>query len=276
MQNWTFLKSRHFLDNLDQPTATCLCQPLYSSAKKSWHYLNYESADEIDKNLADSMVETVNNQWFRELASDYWRITMQDNQRNYSEMPDWWLDREVFNHANDEPCSCAFDYIDSRFEDPVFKMNLTMTQILRGRPSYCTDKMTDIECYYYLRRSDSFDLSIESYAKDGCIPCYSIGPNLWPLSEDKLIKTLTRSRGDMNLPAYMSYCTPKQGYHKSRQFEIYRCQQAEGVAGIMAFTEANGDTDYECGFRGSTNTLSIMSFVNASRRVHMNPIILVS
>ena len=101
--------------------------------------------------------------------------------------------------------------------------------------------MEDLECYYYSRQYDPFDLSIENVAKDGCTECYGIGQELWPLSKDQLIDTLTRSMGDNE------DCTPKQGYHKSKQNEIYRCEEGDHLNGIIAFTEANGETDYECG-----------------------------
>ena len=48
-------------------------------------------------------------------------------------------------------------------------------------------------------------------------------------------------------------CTPKQGYHKSKRNEIYRCEEGDHLNGINAFTEANGETDYECGFYEYTN-----------------------
>ena len=122
--------------------------------------------------------------------------------------------------------------------------------------------MQDFECYYYLRANDNFDVSIENVAKDGCSYCYGVGQELWPLSEDQLIDTLTRSMGDSE------DCTPKQGYHKSIQNEIYRCEEGDHSNGIMAFTEANGQTDYQCGLYYSPNYIEVVG--------DNDPIILVS
>ena len=186
----------------------------------------------------------MNNQWFQNLVPQY--SDLGHLSLNYADMPNWWLESDVFDYAHDEPCSCAAEYIDSKIETPQFKVNMTMSKRLRGHYGPCTDEldefqMTDTECYYYLRKYDAFDLSIENNAKDGCTECYAVGPNLWPLTEDQLIDTLTRSQGDNK------DCIPKQGFHKSHWNEIYRCEEAESLNGIMAFTEANGDTDYECG-----------------------------
>ena len=46
----------------------------------------------------------------------------------------------------------------------------------------------------------------------------------------------------------MEDCEPRTGYHRSRKNEIYRCETESELNGVLAFTEASGDTDYSCGF----------------------------
>ena len=136
------------------------------------------------------------------------------------------------------------------------------------------DNMDDEEkalCEFKLSEFDFYDLSIENVAKDGCTVCYGVGPELWPLSKNQLKDTLTRSMGNNE------DCTPKQGYHKSRRNEIYRCEEGDHLNGIIAYTEANGVTGYECGFfawrgRYTANAYDIMgAFVD-----NMDPVTLVS
>ena len=166
----------------------------------------------------------------------------------------------VFSYAFNGACSCATEFIDSTIDTADFKRNMTIEYNLAGLSGPCTDEMQDFECYYRLRKNDNFDLSIENVAKDGCSYCYGVGQELWPLSEDQLIDTLTRSWGDNE------DCTPKQGYHKSNKYEIYRCEEGDQSNGIMAFTEANGQTDYQCG----------LNLNYSPRRIEDVPIILVS
>ena len=200
--------------------------------------MNLENEIEIDEG-----VEIKNDQWFRQLIPRYL-----DSYSNFDYSVAWFMNGNkyrggrVFDFANNYACSCATGYIDSKFDTPDFKRNMTIQNNLQGRSGPCTDEMRDFECYFHLRQYDNFDLSIENVAKDGCTHCYGIGQELWPLTEDQLINTLTRSMGDNE------DCTPKQGYHKSKKNEIYRCEEGDHLNGIIAFTEANGETDYECGF----------------------------
>ena len=46
----------------------------------------------------------------------------------------------------------------------------------------------------------------------------------------------------------MEDCEPKTGYHRSLRNEIFRCETGSESNGVLAYTEANGDTDYSCGF----------------------------
>ena len=198
--------------------------------------MNLENAIEIDEDV----VEIKNETWFRSLIPRY-------DYLNVPYLVEWFLNGNkytggaVFHFANNNDCSCANYYIDSTIETPEFKRNLTIQNNLQGWSGPCTEEMEDFECYYNLRANDNFDLSIENAEKDGCTTCYGIGHELWPLTEDQLIDTLTRSMGDNE------DCTPKQGYYKSKQNEIYRCEEGDHLNGIIAFTEANGETDYECG-----------------------------
>ena len=194
--------------------------------------MNLENEIEIDEG-----VEIKNDQWFRQLMPTYDRIPRFDSNFDYSV-----FDYSMFEYANNNACSCAAGYTDSKIDNPDFKRNMTIHINLQGFSSPCTNDMRDFECYFYLRQWDDFDLSIENIAKDGCTTCYGIGHDLWRLTEDELINTLTRSMGDNE------DCTPKQGYHKSKRNEIYRCEEGDHLNGIIAFTEANGETDYECGF----------------------------
>ena len=241
------MKSRHFLDNVNQPTAACVCQSEYSTPQKYWHFIR--SKDEVDKN----MVEVVDDLWFRDQMPEYVGVNFGDFSytderftRNDSFLHGGRIWDHAFSFAHNEPCSCAFDYIDSTIETPEFKRNLTYNNDLRDSSKYgpCTDAMEDYECYFEMRKWDDFDLLIENVSKDGCIKCYSIGPNLWPNSENQLIDMLTRSMGDKE------DCSPKQGYHKSTYNEVYRCETAD-INGVLAFTEADGGTDYVCGFPGT-------------------------
>ena len=223
--------------------------------------MNLENEIEIDEDLVDIK----NDSWFRELMPryDYYNSGPYVDYSN-----EWFLNGNkyrggvVFDVANNNACSCAIGYIDSTIDTAEFKRNLTIQNNLRGWFDPCTDEMQDFECYYYLRANDNFDLSIENVAKDGCSYCYGVGQELWPLSEDQLIDTLTRSMGDSE------DCTPKQGYHKSIQNEIYRCEEGDHSNGIMAFTEANGQTDYQCGLYYSPNYIEVVG--------DNDPIILVS
>ena len=234
--NFQFKRSRHYIDNIDQPTAACLCKSEYRTPRKWWSYIN--SDIEVDKD----MVEVKNDQWFRELMPEYVELANLDYSADWFTKQNKYTGGSVFYFANSEACSCAQGLIDSTIETSEFKRNMTVQQNLHGWSGPCSDKMEDFECYYHLRQYDNFDLSIENVAKDACTECYGIGPDLWPLSENQLIDTLTRSIGDNE------DCTPKKGYHRSKRNEIYRCQEADHSNGIMAFTEANGQTDYECGF----------------------------
>ena len=46
----------------------------------------------------------------------------------------------------------------------------------------------------------------------------------------------------------MEDCEPKTGYHRSLKNEIFRCETGSESNGVLAYTEASGDTDYSCGF----------------------------
>ena len=200
--------------------------------------MNLKNEIEIDEG-----VEIKNDQWFRQLMPRYLGYTKVDYTEAWFLNGDKYRGGSVFDFANNHACSCAYGYTDSKFDTHDFKRNMTMQNILQGQSSPCTDEMRDFECYFRLRQYDAFDLSVENVAKDGCTACYGIGQDLWPLTEDELIDTLTRSMGDNE------DCTPKQGYHKSnKRNEIYRCEEGDNLNGIIAFTEANGETDYECGF----------------------------
>ena len=197
------------------------------------------------------MVEVVDDLWFREQMPVYlagikirdFSYTDERFTKNDSYMSSNM--NNVFSYAHNEPCSCASGYIDSIIETPEFKRNLTYNRDLRDilKLGPCTDAMEDYECYFEMRKWDDFDLLIENVSKDGCIKCYSFGPNLWPSSENQLIDMLTRSMGDNE------DCSPKQGYHKSTYNEVYRCETAD-INGVLAFTEADGGTDYVCGIPG--------------------------
>ena len=160
---------------------------------------------------------------------------------------------EAFNHAHNEVCKCALGFIDSEFETAEFKKNFTIEEKLNDN-NLCADNVNDFECYYKIREFDAFDLTIENVAKDGCTVCYGVGPNLWPLTENQLINTLTRSIGDVE------DCTPKQGYHKSRVGEIFRCERGDYLTGVIAFTDANWSIggSFPCGIFGGGDAFNQM------------------
>ena len=159
---------------------------------------------------------------------------------------------EIFDYAHNKTCSCSRGWTDSTIETQDFQikrkieLNLTDQSWPWINGLGCNDEMEESECYFYLRQYDAFDLSIENVAKDGCIVCYGVGPDLWPIHQDQLMKRLTRSDGDKLI--HYEDCSPKSGYHKSRLNEVYRCEGGDDKVGVMAFTEANGGTDYECGY----------------------------
>ena len=107
---------------------------------------------------------------------------------------------EKFYSANNADCSCSNEFPDSEIGDKAFQTDLSIIKWLPNSEQpplkYCQDNMDDAECYYYFRQHDSFDLSIENAAKDGCTVCYGVGPHLWQIPKDELIKTLTRSNGE--------------------------------------------------------------------------------
>ena len=235
-----FLKSRHYKDNIDQPTATCICQAEYSTPSKRWEVIHNEK--EIDEDL----IEVNSDIWYRPIVPQYGSA---GESFDYSdERFKTGQNEYIFNYAHsNNVCSCASSYKDFTFgtaEYEMFFKNKSLEYTIGNYGSFgCwKDNMEDFECYYYTRDFDNFDLWIESAKKDGCVQCYGVGSNLWPLPEHELINTLTRFEGDND------YCTPKHGYHKSRKNEIYRCEEGNGATGVIAFTEANGNTDYECGY----------------------------
>ena len=155
----------------------------------------------------------------------------------------------IFDYAHNNKCSCATGWVDSTIGSQDFKMKLTIESSLTDQSGLCNDDMEDAECYYQIRQHDPFDLSIENVAKDACVVCYGVGPQLWPIPEDQLMNAITRSEGDKLI--HYDDCSPKSGYHKSRRNEVYRCEGGDDEVGVMAFTESNGNTDYDCGFDGS-------------------------
>ena len=108
--------------------------------------------------------------------------------------------RDKFNSANNAGCSCSHEFPDSEIGNKAFQTDLSVTRKVPNAQQYmlkyCQDNMDDTECYYYFRQHDRFDLSIENVAKDGCTVCYGVGPHLWQIPEDELLKTLTRSNGE--------------------------------------------------------------------------------
>ena len=102
--------------------------------------------------------------------------------------------RTVFDSANNAGCSCSIEMPDSEIGNQAFQTDLTITKPFTGLIQYCQDNMDDAECYYYFRQHDSFDLSIENAAKDGCTVCYGVGPHLWQIPKDELLKTLRIAR----------------------------------------------------------------------------------
>ena len=131
---------------------------------------------------------------------------------------------------------------DSQIANYVCQTDLAVIEDETSPYGHCQNNTKDLERYYNSRRNDYFDLSIENAARNGCTVCYGVGKHLWPLAENELLKTLTRSDSDEE------DCEPKPGYHKSKLFEIYRCEEGDDVTGVMAYTEANGETDYKCGY----------------------------
>ena len=150
----------------------------------------------------------------------------------------------VFDYANNEPCGCSTSRNDSIFVDPDFKSIISIETNITGKSRFdhCNENMEDFECYYQTHRYDPLDLSIQNSAQNGCMTCYSIGPNLWPVSKDNLLNLLIESEENKE------DCTPKKGYHKSHRKEIFRCKPGSDLNGVISFTEAGGDTDYQCGF----------------------------
>ena len=132
---------------------------------------------------------------------------------------------------------------------------------LRTNEESCSLEMEDHECLYELRKMEAYDLAIENVAQNGCTICYSVNKgfgffkgvkittslikpfeDLWLVPMDQLLEQITRSDGSME------DCEPKAGYHRSLENEIFRCETGSNPKGVLAFTEANGDTDYSCGF----------------------------
>ena len=56
---------------------------------------------------------------------------------------------------------------------------------------------------------------------------------------------LTRSQGSDE------DCEPIEGYFKSKRDEIYRCESGNDENGVMAFTEATYDNEFDCGLDDS-------------------------
>ena len=157
-----------------------------------------------------------------------------------------------------------------------FKIKRKLEFNLTGQSWPCTDDMDEIECYYKLREYDTVDLVIENVAKDGCIVCYGVGSNLWPIPKDQLMSTLTRSEGDKLI--HYDDCSPKTGYHKSYRNEIYRCEGGDDKVGVMAYTEANGYYRYKCGFPDADSWIAgkYLMFNDNNNQVHQYPIFTVS
>ena len=107
--------------------------------------------------------------------------------------------RDMFSSANNAGCSCSHEFPDSEIGKQAFQTDLSVTRKVPNAQKlmlkYCQDNMNDTECYYYFRQHDRFDLSIENVAKDGCTVCYGVGPHLWQIPKDELLKTLTRADG---------------------------------------------------------------------------------
>ena len=237
--------SRNYLDNLDQPTAACVCQSKYKTPKIEWKLIQ----DEGPFNES-SITELENGKPFKELFPWYTEI-----QSTYSTLNSWKHDWDIFYFANNESCSCSNGRIDSSHATADFKMKYKNHLNLVGWPAHfwddpyqsyyispCTDEMKDVECLFSMREHDVLDLFIENDAKDTCIQCYGVGPDLWPISKAELFQRLTRTENDIE------DCKPKLGYHKSHNGEIYRCEAGNDLNGIISFTEADGSSDYNCGF----------------------------
>ena len=200
-----------------------------------------------DENEIKSDLVEAKNGYFKQLIP--WFENWHAEYSYYAGNGYYDYNEEIFDFAHNGTCSCAMGLIDSTIETENFKIKRKLEFNLNGQPWPCNDDMEETECHYKLRQHDTFDLFIENVAKDACIVCYGVGPNLWPIPKDQLMSTLTRSEGDKLI--HYDDCSPKPGYHKSRFNEVYRCEGGDDKVGVMAFTEANGNTDYYCGFRDS-------------------------
>ena len=210
--------------------------------------MQIRNEDKIDGDLVE-----VENGHFKQLIPWY-EHAWYDHYNRYDN--DYYnYDEAIFDYAHNETCSCATGFIDSTIETQDFQIKNKLELNLTGQSWPCNDDMEESECYYKLREYDNFDMYIENVAKDGCVYCYGVGPDLWPIQQNQLMKRLTRSDGDKLI--HYEDCSPKSGYHKSRGGEIYRCEGGDDKVGVMAFTEANGDTYFECGYFGY-NAVNVM------------------
>ena len=118
----------------------------------------------------------VKNGHFKQLIPwfDYWyaEYPYYDGKRNFD------YNDDIFDFAHNETCSCTRGLIDSTIETENFKTKMKLEFNLTGQPWPCDDDMEETECYYKLRQYDPVDMIIENVAKDGCIVCYGVGPNL--------------------------------------------------------------------------------------------------
>ena len=243
---------------MDQPTAACVCQDNYKTPAKYWTKIR--NTDAIDQNLVvikDGIIFEGLYPLYMDINHEYFDYE-EANKYNkaYHRSP-------IFDYANDEVCSCATGKIDSVYGESDFRTKQMIETNLTGY-DICTQNIEDYECDYFMRQNDIFDLFIENKAQDGCTLCYGVGKNLWPLTKDQLIDTLT-NQGD---------CIPKQGYHKSQKGEIYRCEAGNDKKGVMAFTEADGQTDYQCGLGTYSTAEYLMN--NYDHYYDISPIIMVS
>ena len=246
-------KSRNYRDNLDKPTAACYCQDEFTQTRRFWEkiYLKENIDEDYVKNLDEDLVEVRNGYWKRLIP--FYETLHQNlhyyDYHGYEFHPEY--DFEIFNYAYNDTCGCANGLIDSTIGTHDFqiksKIEINLGPHLHTHDLPCDD-VNELDCYYKTRQYEPFDLAIENVAKDRCILCYGVGPNLWPIQRDQLMERLTRSNGDKLI--HYEDCSPKSGYHKSRNNEVYRCEGGDDKVGVMAFTEANGDTDFNCGFHG--------------------------
>ena len=199
-----------------------------------------------DENEIDEGLVEVKNGYFKQLIP--WYSNEGHYYDHYYDFANGYYDygETIFDYAHNKTCSCARGWIDSTIESEEFQIKLKLEYNLTGQSLPCNDDMEESECLHKIRRFDTFDLAIENVARDGCIVCYGVGPNLWPIHKDQLMSTLTRSEGDKLI--HYDDCSPKTGYHKSLWNEIYRCEGGDDEVGVMAFTEANGNTGYDCGY----------------------------